>query len=133
MNKKILKSVGAVVAGLLAIVVLSTATDGILWAAGIMPKPDQPQVDALLLLAAVYRTLYSIAGAYLTARLAPDKPVQHALVLGAIGIVLGLVGLVATWNWAPSVGHRWYPIALVLLALPQCWLGGKLRLLQLRK
>lgn len=131
MNRKLLKSAGAVVVGLLVIVLISSATDGILWAAGVLPKPDQPQSDPLLLLATVYRTLYSIAGAYLTARLAPEKPLQHALVLGALGMGLGIAGLLATWNWEPSVGHRWYPIALAVLALPQCWLGGWLRVKQL--
>jgi hypothetical protein len=24
------------------------------------------------------------------------------------------------------MGPRWYPIALAALAVPQCWLGGKL-------
>ncbi|HUK20594.1 MAG TPA: hypothetical protein VLV45_03450 [Gemmatimonadales bacterium] len=44
--------------------------------------------------------------------------------LGYIGVVLGLVGLAATWN--KGLGPRWYPLALVVLAVPQCWLGGKL-------
>ena len=35
-----------------------------------------------------------------------------------------LVGAVATWN--AGLGPHWYPIALVVLALPQAWLGGKL-------
>jgi hypothetical protein len=30
----------------------------------------------------------------------------------------------ATWN--KNLGPHWYPIALVILAIPQCWLGGKL-------
>jgi len=33
-------------------------------------------------------------------------------------------GVVAMWNLA--LGPRWYPIALAVLALPQCWVGGKL-------
>ena len=132
MNIHIWKSLGAVVAGLLAIVTLSIATDAVLYATGIMPKPDQPPVDSLLLLATVYRTAYSILGGYLTARLAPTKSMQHALALGAVGVVLGTLGVVVTWGTPAALGHEWYPIALVVLAVPQCWLGGWLRVKQLR-
>jgi hypothetical protein len=47
---------------------------------------------------------------------------RHALILGGIGIVLGLVGAVATWNM--GLGPRWYALSLVVVALPQCWFGG---------
>jgi hypothetical protein len=49
---------------------------------------------------------------------------KHALVLGAIGAFFGLVGVVVTWNM--GLGPHWYPIALMVLAIPQCWAGGKL-------
>ena len=60
----------------------------------------------------------------LTARLAPGKPLKHALILGYLGVALGLVGVIATWN--KGLGPHWYPIALVVLAVPQSWVGGKL-------
>lgn len=50
------------------------------------------------------------------------------MVLGLIGFLLGLVGVVATWNL--GLGPRWYPISLVVLAIPQCWVGAKLYALQ---
>jgi hypothetical protein len=37
------------------------------------------------------------------------------------------MGVVATWNKGPEFGPKWYPIALVITALPVTWLGGKLR------
>jgi hypothetical protein len=46
------------------------------------------------------------------------------MILGYVGIVLGLVGVVATWNL--GLGPRWYPLSLVVLAVPQCWAGGRL-------
>ena len=61
----------------------------------------------------------------MTARLAPAHPMKHALILAGVGIVLGLVGLVTTWN--SGLGPRWYPIALVVLAIPQSWIGAKIR------
>jgi len=36
---------------------------------------------------------------------------------------LALVGVIVTWNM--DLGPRWYPIALVVLSMPQSWLGGK--------
>ena len=131
MNINTWKSIGAFFAGLLATVALSIGTDAVLHAASIFPAIGQPMSDSLFALATIYRTSYSIFGAYLTARLAPTNPLKHALILGAVGTVLALIGLLATWNKGPEFGPKWYPIALVLLAIPQCWLGGKLRVMQL--
>jgi uncharacterized membrane protein YfcA len=82
--------------------------------------------DSLFLLAVAYRTIYGIAGGYITARLAPDKPIPHALILGVIGSVLGLIGTLATWNRGPEFGPKWYAITITILAIPTAWIGGKL-------
>jgi len=118
------KSIVAVVAGVLVIIVVTTLVDIVLHAIGVFPPMDQPINDALALLATSYRIVISVGGAWLTARLAPDKPMKHAMILGVVGTVLGLVGVVATWN--RGLGPRWYPIALAVLAIPQCWVGGRL-------
>jgi len=83
------------------------------------------------LLATSYRIVISVAGAWLTARLAPGKPMKHAMILGYVGVVLGLVGLLASWN--KGLGPRWYPVALVVLAIPQCWAGGRIYEAQSRR
>jgi hypothetical protein len=118
------KSIWAVVAGVLVVVVVTTVVDLVLHAVRVFPPADQPIDNSLALLATSYRVVISVAGAWLTARLAPDRPMKHAMMLGYVGVVLGLVGLVATWNL--GLGPRWYPIALVVLAIPQCWVGGRL-------
>ena len=128
MNKR---SILAVLAGLLFILVVTTLVDIALHRAGVFPPMKQPISDGLALLATSYRIVISVAGAWLTARLAPDKPMKHALILGGIGVVLGLVGVVATWDM--GLGPRWYPILLVVLALPQCWAGAKIYELQTGK
>lgn len=125
MNKK---SVGAVVAGVLFIIIVTTLVDIVLHMTGVYPPIDQPINDPLALLATAYRIVISVAGAWLTARLAPAQPLKHAMILGYVGVVLGLAGLMATWNM--GLGPRWYPIALVVLAIPQCWLGGRIYELQ---
>ena len=128
MNKK---SIWAVVAGVLFIIVVTTLVDIALHAAGVYPAWDRPLDDSLALLATSYRVVISVMGAWLTARLAPGKPMKHAMILGYVGVVLGLIGLAATWN--AGLGPRWYPIALVVLAIPQCWAGGKLFEMQAAK
>ena len=86
------RSVGALFAGFLVVVVLSVGTDVALQAAGIFPALGQRMPDRLLLLAFTYRTLYSVAGSYIVARLAPNRPMQHALISGVVGLVLRYCG-----------------------------------------
>jgi hypothetical protein len=120
----ILKSILAVFAGFLTVVILSVATDAILEGAGIFPPPDQGLfITWMLVLAFGYRTLYNIVGGYITAAIAPSNPVRHAIILGCIGTVAGAVGVVVGWD----LSDHWYPIALAVEAIPTCWLGGKLK------
>ena len=56
---------------------------------------------------------------------------KHAMILGAVGTLLGLVGVVVTWNL--RLGPRWYPILLAALAIPQCWVGGWIYEMRSRK
>ena len=124
---RILRRIGAVVAGFMVTFVASVVTDIILHGLGIFPPwGQQPMSDPLFLLATGYRTLYTIAGGYVTARLAPDRPIAHALVLGIIGFLAAVAGTLATWNKGPEFGPKWYPLALVVLAIPCTWIGGKL-------
>jgi len=130
--RRIGRSIAAVLAGVVVSVILSLGTDAALIAAGIFPPlgHQPPMSDSLFLLATAYRIVYGVAASYIIARLAPDRPMQHALVGGAIGLVVSIVGAVVTWNHEPPLGPHWYPLALVVTALPCAWLGGKLRLMQ---
>jgi len=126
-SRRIGRSIGAVLAGIVAGIVLSLGTDVVLRAAGIFPPLGLPPMsDSLFLLATVYRIIYGVVGSYIIARLAPDRPMGHALVGGGVGLVASVVGAVATWNHVPSLGAHWYPLALVVTAIPCAWLGGKL-------
>jgi hypothetical protein len=127
--RRIGRSVGALLAGFVAVVVLSLGTDWALHAAGVFPALGQKMSDALFVLATVYRTLYGVVGSYVTARLAPDRPMGHALVGGLIGVAMSTLGAVVTWN--KDLGPHWYPLALIVTAVPTAWLGGKLRVMQL--
>jgi hypothetical protein len=127
----ILRSIGAVVAGLLVIVVLSFATDVLMHATGIFPPWFHYMADSLFVLATAYRSVYSVLGCYITARLAPNRPMLHSLILGVVGLVLSIAGAVGTWNKGREFGPKWYPFALVVISIPLAWVGGKIRLMQL--
>jgi hypothetical protein len=121
-SRRIGRRVLAVLAGLLANAIPATAIDAALHASGVYPPVGVRMSDALFLLALSYRLVLGVAGSYLTARLAPDRPVHHALALGVVGVLLGIGGTVAFWNQGPA----WYPLALVALTMPCAWLGGRL-------
>lgn len=122
-------SVWALVAGSLAVVILSIATDAVLHALGLYPALGQRMSDKLFALATSYRTVYAILGSYITARLAPNRPMGHAIVGGLIGMLIGSVGAAVTWKHT-ELGPHWYPEALIVEALPCAWIGGKIREMQ---
>jgi hypothetical protein len=131
--RRTLRSIVAIVAGFLVIVVLSTVTDVVMHATGVFPPWFQPMSDSLFLIATAYRIMYSVLGCYLTARLAPDRPMLHALILGGIGFLLSVAGAVGTWSEGPEFGPKWYPLALVALSIPLAWVGGKIRVMELER
>jgi len=120
-----LRSTAAVLAGFIAVVVLSLGTDQLLHVLNVYPPWGQPMYDpGLNLLALSYRIVYSILGSYIAARLAPRYPMWHAVLLGVIGLPLSVAGVVAAFKM--NLGPTWYPIALALTTLPCAWLGGVL-------
>ncbi|PYV47883.1 MAG: hypothetical protein DMG94_04800 [Acidobacteria bacterium] len=129
-RRSIGRSVLAVLAGIAVGAALSIGTDSLLRAAGIFPKLGQQMSDGLFGLATAYRIVYGILGSYVIARLAPSRPMQHALIGGVLGLVVGIIGAVATWN--RDMGPHWYAIAIAVTALPCAWAGGKLRIMQAR-
>ncbi len=120
------RSTIAILLGLVAVFVLSLGTDQILHSLDVYPPWGEPMRQPRLnLLALAYRIVYAIVGSYIAAKLAPRNPMRHALILGIIGFVLSLIGAIATII-VVDLGPQWYPIALVITALPCAWLGGVL-------
>ena len=54
-----------------------------------------------------------------------------SILLGTLGFAVSILGTVATWNNTAEFGPHWYPLLLVVLALPPAWIGGKIRERQL--
>ena len=120
-----LRSVGAIVVGFLAVVVLSLGTDQVLHILKVYPPWGEPMPQpGLNALALSYRIVFTIFGSYLAARIAPRNPMRHAMILGLIGTVFGTAGAIATIPM--HLGPAWYPIAIAATALPCAWIGGKM-------
>jgi hypothetical protein len=115
-----LRTGGALIAGFVAVVALSTAADTLLHALNYYPNDGTVASDPELAVAVAYRTLFTVIGGFVTAWLAPSYPLRLATILGAIGTLPAILGVVAMW----SVGHQWYGISLAVLALPSTALGG---------
>lgn len=119
------RSIGAVLAGMLTVIMLSVGTDAAL---GFNPPRGGPMTHVHFLLATAYRIAFTIAGGYIAARLAIRSPMRHALAVGIIGLAAGLAGAVMMWNklGEGGLGPKWYSIAVFTIALPCAWAGGQL-------
>lgn len=119
-----LKSIGAIFVGMLTVAILSIGTDFILEKTGVFPPQEQEVYIAWMLAVAFgYRSVYAILGGYITANLAPNRPLTHAVILGIIGTMASLAGIFMQWH----LPNKWYPVALAITTLPFTWLGGKLK------
>jgi len=122
-----LASTGAVIAGFLVTALASIAADALMYCTGIFPHSPQSMTATLFAMAAAYRALFTVAGGYVTARLAPDRPMRHAWILAAIGQAAGIAGVVAWYVISGAeLGPAWYAIVIALEAVPCVWIGGRL-------
>jgi hypothetical protein len=120
---KIIKSIGAVVGGFLTVAIMSVLTDWILESYGVFPKPTVEGLfdNKLLVFAFLYRSLYTILGGWVTAKLAPFKPRKHVIALMVLGGISGVLGAIAGWG----MSNHWYPIALAVTGPVFVWVGGQ--------
>jgi hypothetical protein len=122
-----LASAGAIAAGFLVTALTSTGADAVMHATGVFPGTPRSMSDPLFALAAAYRALFTIAGGFVTARLAPARPMRHVWILAGIGLMAGLAGVAAYYSMgAGELGPSWYAIAIPIEAIPCVWLGGRL-------
>lgn len=117
------RTVRAFLAAVVAVFILSYGTDFLLQATGLPTMRLNDASVPLIVAIIVYRSVYNVIGGYIAARLAPSRPVGHALAVGTFGVIGGLAATIATWNM--HIGPAWYPLSIVALALPTAYAGGK--------
>jgi hypothetical protein len=123
--KPLLRSTVAVAAGLLVTAVASTAADAVMRATSIFPSSPQVMSDPLFGVAAACRALFAVAGGSVTVRLAPGRPWRHAWILAGIGTAAALAGVIAFYRiGGAQLGPAWYPIAILIEAIPCVALGA---------
>jgi hypothetical protein len=123
------RSILSVLAGFVTLFVVTTAVDIALHAAHFFPPLGEYTTSGPLAVASAYRFVISTAGCYVAARLAPERPMRHAAVLGGIGVLLSIAGALSFRGMGPA----WYPLSLVVMSPLCAWLGGRLREVELAR
>ncbi|HEV2148628.1 MAG TPA: hypothetical protein VGR37_14585 [Longimicrobiaceae bacterium] len=126
-----LRSLAAILVGFVLIGGLALGADVVLRAAlpGAFDASGRVDDVPVLLLMMGYVGLFAVTGCYLAARLAPGRPMLHALVLGVLGLAFNVAGTLAMWETAPA----WFHFASLLLVMPYAWVGGRLREVELKR
>ena len=116
------RSVLAVIAGLVATVVLSTACDAVMMAAvpGAFEHGPSP---AMMAFGVCYTLLAATAGGFIAALIARRAELMHALVLGTLGAISTLVIIIA----APATQRTVAMLVSGMLVIPATVLGGWMR------
>jgi uncharacterized BrkB/YihY/UPF0761 family membrane protein len=123
MKHRALKSVVALLAGFILGAVLSIATDALMEKLGVFSMADFKNTSmGILIIVILYRFMFNAIGCYLTAKLAPNNPMRHVMIIGVVGTVLSVSGTVVMWEKAIP----FYNIAIILISFPSAWIGGKI-------
>lgn len=119
------RSIMAVVAGFVVIAMLAFGADALLRRVtpGSFGPGGEVESVSILLIMMTYVAIFAISGCYLAARLAPSRPMRHALILGVLGLVFNGIASSQMWNTAPA----WYHILSLVLVMPYAWVGGRIR------
>ena len=120
-----LRSILSILAGAAVWAVLWLADNAIL--AALMPsafRQDGTTDDVTVLAILIVSSLgFSIVAGYVTAMVAQHREIPHALALGIVQLILGLLFTVPYWNSLPL----WYNLVFLTLLIPGNLLGGMLR------
>ncbi len=80
--------------------------------------------DALVLCVILWGSIgTSLLSAWVAAKIARRKPVFHALALGVILLVVGILVQLQYWEVMPL----WYHVAFLASLIPACYIGGVLQ------
>jgi hypothetical protein len=124
--KSILQSIGAVLAGYIVSAVLTGLTIAVLGA--LFPISYQPENVGWVVFNVIYGCAFAVVGGYVAARLAPSRPMAHAVVLGTLMAVFAVLTAVAVATAPPSPEYAnqpgWYYPVLAITVLPSIVLGA---------
>jgi hypothetical protein len=109
------RSILAVVVGFVVIGALAFGT-----AACAYDANGRGTTAAYELMMHAYVFAYATFGCWLCARMAPNRPMRHALILGVLGLIFNIAGSAAQWDTAPLWSH----VIGIGVAMPAAWLGG---------
>ncbi|MES2681486.1 MAG: hypothetical protein V4635_16435 [Bacteroidota bacterium] len=133
MKKTALKNISAVILGFSITLVLTRGTDILLENTGIFPTVEQQQkfgfnILWMNLVAISYRIVFTIAGGFITVKLSASKPIRNIMILGITGTMIAIAGnlVVSQIPEMADVLPLWFSIALVIIAYPSVWIGGRL-------
>ena len=119
----ILRSIGAVVAGYLVegLLVMTLVVLAVI----IVPQWQETADGAYLATNMMLNVIAAIAGGYVCARLSPDRPLGHALALGLVTLLLGvLYALHMPTEASRPALPDWNGTAIAMIALPSILLGA---------
>lgn len=120
------RSILAIVAGFVLAGALNVGTNTLLSrvAPEMVPPPGTPNTNTTaLLVICAYVALYGILGCYVTARLAPSRPLLHALIVGGLALAMSIPATMAVWNDTPA----WFNVYNLLAVMPYAYVGGRIR------
>jgi hypothetical protein len=123
--KAMLSSAAAIGSGFAVTAILSIATDAAMHGLKVFPQSPETMSGSLFALASGYRALFTVCGGFVTARLAPSRPLRHAGILAGLGLLAGLAGVFAYYAIvSAALGPAWYALSIPAEAIPCVMLGG---------
>jgi hypothetical protein len=122
------RSILAVIAGYLAMFIGVSIFFAFVMGIGLGGMPQDPASFKpptwLYVLELVWSPIAAIAGGYVCAWIARNRPMRHVLVLVALSAVLGIISAVVEAGMKPL----WSSLAVVVLGIAGLLIGGRLRL-----
>jgi len=126
MSNSIFKSIGVILLAFAVIALLSMLTDFLLESIGALPNPQKGLFEKwAIFLVLFYRGVYTIFAGFIVAKLAPTKPMLHAIILGIIGTLITVIAVSS-----PSFSEKaplWFGFTLAAITIPCLWLGVRIK------
>lgn len=120
-----LRSIGAVLGGYLAYLILSIIGGVILALSfpGVVSSGILEPTPGYLVGSLIFSFIFAVVSGYITASIAQSAIITHALGLGVLMVVLGLISLIIGSNPQPI----WSQIVSLIIPIPSVYLGGMMR------